>query len=259
MLIKPGTHTLRVRYWIKDYTTGTEGTITKNLGSFVYDKNTFYDMTANLDVRNYPANDYYMWDAQKLYWDGHEWDSAAPWQPTVNGQTDGRYPQNNGDPRWYNEVAPGTAATHTCAITPNVNELTWYVMKGDGHWDADELWTTMGHLYKGGMWLLKKANITGFSTEKAWDGIDHRPGLSNINSPATTGQPSASVISKYFYLPALGQYLWGQLKNVGINGYYWGATAGKWNGNTYNLGFGASGLEIYDNSRFCGFKVWAFQ
>ena len=29
-------------------------------------------------------------------------------------------------------------------------------------YDGDKLWTTMGHLYKGGMWLKKKAYISGY-------------------------------------------------------------------------------------------------
>ena len=29
-------------------------------------------------------------------------------------------------------------------------------------YDGDELWTTMGHLYKGGMWFKKKVYISGF-------------------------------------------------------------------------------------------------
>ena len=39
MVIKPGTHILRVRYWVKDNATGTEGTITKLLPSTAYTSN----------------------------------------------------------------------------------------------------------------------------------------------------------------------------------------------------------------------------
>ena len=70
MFIKPGTHKLKIRYWLKDLVTGTEGTITKASGSFVYDKNTYYDMTADLDIRAYNGDNYYMWDAQQQYWYG---------------------------------------------------------------------------------------------------------------------------------------------------------------------------------------------
>ena len=36
MVIKPGTHTLRVRYWVKDVATNVEGTITKTLPATAY-------------------------------------------------------------------------------------------------------------------------------------------------------------------------------------------------------------------------------
>ena len=79
MVIKPGTHTLKVRYWVHDVVTDVEGSITKTYPSTSYASNTYYDMTANLDVKNYDGNHYYMWDAQQNYWSGHEWNSANPW------------------------------------------------------------------------------------------------------------------------------------------------------------------------------------
>ncbi len=50
MVIKPGTHTLKVRYWVKDVATHVEGTITKTYSSTAYASNTYYDMTADLNV-----------------------------------------------------------------------------------------------------------------------------------------------------------------------------------------------------------------
>ena len=107
MLIKPGAHTLKVRYWVKDYDTNVEGTITKVLPSFNYDKNTYYDMTANLNVCDYDGNHYYMWDAEKQYWYGYEWTkhlTGNTGQPTLNGNSSSNYAQSNSDvSRWYNE------------------------------------------------------------------------------------------------------------------------------------------------------------
>ena len=54
MVIKPGIHTLQVRYWLKHVATNEEGTITKTLSSFNYLKNNYYDMKANLDTRSSP-------------------------------------------------------------------------------------------------------------------------------------------------------------------------------------------------------------
>lgn len=153
VVIKPGTHTLKVRFWLKDYVTNVEGTVTKEYPSFVYAANTYYSMPSELKVTNY-TTPYYMWDAQKPYWYGHEWDSptytAGTDQPVLANQTGSAYPQSNAAPRWSNDTYNGLghmiSASHNPLFTslPNANELTWYVMGGDPHWDGDELWTTMG-------------------------------------------------------------------------------------------------------------------
>ena len=106
MVIKPGTHTLKVRYWVKDVATNVEGTITKTLPSTAYASNTYYDMTANLDVKNYDGDHYYMWDAQQQYWYGYEWTKHFPGdtgQPTLNNNSSSNYAQNNSDSRYYHE------------------------------------------------------------------------------------------------------------------------------------------------------------
>ena len=237
MLIKPGTHTLKVRYWVKDYDTNVEGTITKVLPSFNYDKNTYYDMTANLNVKDYRADKYYMWDAQQNYWAGHEWNSASPWQPTLESQpANPNYAQSNTDSRWYHEggtIGVRFDATQSCATLPNANELSWYCMYGDPRWDGDELWTTMGHLYKGGMWFKKKSVLQAehhYDTEKSADGsTDMRTtgkSYNNTNSSINdSGLPSPADAGKYFYLPALGYYGYGYLYRVGDGGYFWSSHA----------------------------------
>ena len=264
MVIKPGTHTLRVRYWVKDVATNVEGTITKLLPSTTYAKNTYYDMTANLNITNYDGDKYYMWDAQQNYWAGHEWNSAAPWQPTLTTQlANPNYPQSNSDLRYYNEgsASPRLDATQSCATLPNVNEMTWYAKEGDPRWDADELWTTMGHLYKGGMWFKKKAYISGYNSNTAVDGTDWRTnGNSNTWSVSQT-LPSAADANKYFYLPALGYYLSGKLNYVGINGRYWSSSASPWtSNNAYHLNFGSSSVRVYDSlGRNGGYSIGGFE
>ena len=252
MVIKPGTHTLRVRYWIKDNATGTEGTITKLLPSTAYASNTYYDMTANLNVRDYDGDKYYMWDAQQNYWSGHEWNKVNPWQPVLNGNSNSNYAQNNGDPRYYNEAftyGADNKATHTsCKDLPNVNEMTWYAAKGEPRWDADELWTTMGHLYKGGMWFKKKANISGFDANKAVDGTDWRTNGKTQSWSISQTLPDAADAGNYFYLPALGLYTFGHLFSVGGIGYYWSSSAiPSGSGFAYGLNFN-SGLVGVDGN-----------
>lgn len=223
MVIKPGTHALTIRYWVKDYVTGIEGTITRTVGSRLFDRNKYYNIVSELDVKDYSGNNYYMWDAQKQYWEGYEWTHKNPaWQPTTNGGGSSVYPQGSADPRYCNG---GSTATQSCVIAPNVNEIAWYVMKGDPRWDDDELWTTMGHLYKGGMWFLKKANISGFSTEHAYDGADWRTFSSDVkNTTLKPGIPSVAERNKSFYLPALGYYNYGTFNNPGTWGAYWTST-----------------------------------
>ena len=265
MVIKPGTHTLRVRYWVKDVATNVEGTITKLLPSTTYAKNTYYDMTANLNITNYDGDKYYMWDAQQNYWAGHEWNSANPWQPTLSTQpANPNYAQSNTDSRYYNEGSgsPRFDATHaSCKDLPNVNEMTWYAANGDPRWDADELWTTMGHLYKGGMWFKKNAYISGYNSNTAVDGTDWRTnGNSNSWSVSQT-LPSAADAGKYFYLPALGYYLSGKLNYVGINGRYWSSSASPWtSNNAYHLNFGSSSVRVYGSlGRNGGYSVGVFE
>ena len=268
MVIKPGTHILRVRYWVKDVATNVEGTITKTLPATAYASNTYYDMTANLDVRNFDGHDYYMWDAQQNYWAGHEWDKANPWQPTLTTQpANSNFAQSNTDPRYYNEAftyGADNKATHSpCSTLPNVNEMTWYADKGDPRWDEDELWTTMGHLYKGGMWFKKKSVLLAehhYDTEKSFDGTDWRTNGSGDSWSVSHTLPSAADANNYFYLPFSGYYDSGQLKNVGDRGHYWLSSAyPSSSGFAYTLYFDSGIVGVGYNDRYRGFRVSGFE
>ena len=269
MVIKPGTHTLRVRYWVKDVATNVEGTITKSLPATAYASNTYYDMTANLNVRNYDGDHYYMWDAKKQYWYGYEWTKHLPGntgQPTLNGRSSSNYAQSNTDPRYYHEGGSHSRfdATQSCATLPNVNEMSWYVMYGDPRWDGDELWTTMGHLYKGGMWFKKKSVLQSkgkYSKEKSADGTtDMRTSLApkqyrNTNS---FGPPSAADAGNYFYLPALGFY-YGWLSSIGY-GYYWSSSGDpRGRSSAFYLYFDVNEVSIGTDTRDTGYRVGTFK
>ena len=251
VVIKPGTHTRKIRYWVKDIVTGTEGTITKTLASATYDQNKYYNITANLNVKDYDGDHYYAWDAKEQFWKGHEWNNGGS-QPTLNynipgATTSSDYPMS-GD-RYQNLSFPGygvsNSATESCTIAPNVNELGWYILKGDPRWDEDELWTTMGHLYKGGMWFKKKAYISGYNENYAPDGSDWRAtGLINGADPSET-LPSAADASKYFYLPTLGYYMQGRLLFVGQYGNYWSSSAvGLTPNGAYALSFSRNSVTL---------------
>ena len=277
MVIKPGTHILKVRYWLKDVAANVEGTITKVLPSTAYASNTYYDMTANLDVKNYDGDHYYMWDAEKQYWYGYEWTqhlSGNTGQPTLNGNSSSNYAQSNSDvSRWYHEGGGSgrfDATRSSCKDLPNANEMSWYCMYGDPRWDADELWTTMGHLYKGGMWFKKKSVLQAashYDTEKSADGItDLRTTYTeytNNNLSINSGVPSAADANKYFYLPALGRYDFGLQYSVGDVGYYWSSSAKPWDSGggvffAYSLGLSDSYITVSNSERCGGFRAQPF-
>ena len=275
MVIKPGTHTLRVRYWVKDVATNVEGTITKTLPATAYASNTYYDMTANLNVHNYDGDHYYMWDAQQQYWYGYEWTKHLPGntgQPILNGNSSSNYAQSNSDvSRWYNESYPGSGvsnpAIHSCKDLPNANEMFWYCMYGDPRWDGDELWITMSHLYKGGMWFKKKSVLQAeghYDTEKSADGTtDIRTAWKNYNNNSSSinnsGLPSAADANNYFYLPALGYYTSGQLYLVGNTGLYWSSSAYTAGIEAYYLLFSSGSVRVGSGARYNGLREEAFQ
>ena len=272
MVIKPGTHTLKVRYWVKDLVTDVEGTITRTLSSETYKSNTYYDMTAKLDARDYDGDHYYMWDAQEQYWKGHEWWSSNKDQPVLIGHRNGNFPKSNADPRYHNEAytyGVNNPATHTpCKDLPNANELTWYCAYGDPRWDEDEVWTTMGHLYKGGMWFKKKSVLLTeghYNSNTAFDGADwRRLNKSQVWFPPLT-PPSAADAGNYFYLPALGSYdifyNSSLLNHVGVIGDYWSSSAYPWDSRyAYKLNFFRGSLQVFSwSSRNNGYRVGTFE
>ena len=266
MVIKPGTHTLRIRYWVKDVATNIEGTITKIIPSHTFAKNEYVNMTADLDTRVYDGNNYYMWDAEKQYWEGYEWTKNLPagvGQPTYYYSSSINYPKVYTDSRWYHTGGGSGVrfdATQSCASLPNVNELTWYAVYGDPRWDEDEVWTTMGHLYKGGMWFKKKSQISGYNPNTAYDGSDWRTVNKNESWSVSSTLPSAADANNYFYLPALGEYDDGQLNNVGSFGKYWSSSANsQYVDQAYTLFFDSGIVGVNYRNRRYGFRVGGFE
>ena len=270
MLIKPGTHTLKVRYWIKDYVTNVEGAITKTLPSYNYAKNTYYDMTASLDAKNYDSN-YCLWDAQQPFWYGHEWNAPNPadrWQPLVSVKP---FPHaseliNPTDTRAASTAFPGQGvrndAVNLCKDCPNANEIAWYAEKGDPRFDADQVWTTMGHLYKGGFWLKKKSkmaldNSTTVANIESMgpDGTDWC--TSSISKTVTktysiTTLPSATEAVNYFFVPSIGYGLglsgFEEFTMNGTLGVFWslsGCAESAGNASAYSFHLNYYNSQIY--------------
>ena len=269
-VVAPGTHTFRIRYWLRNTTDNPDGPIEGTISKIVTlncAAGSIHDVTANLNPHDYDGTKYYMWDAQQNYWAGHEWNSANPWQPVLNGHSnDDNFPRSNSDPnhRYYHEGSGSPFdATQSCANLPNVNEMTWYAAKGEPRWDADELWTTMGHLYKGGMWFKKKSVLQAeshYNSNTAYDGTDWRTNGNDKSWSASQTLPSAADANKYFYLPALGIYYSGRLNNVGIGGNYYSSSAYPWDSSdAYGLYIGSGIAFVYYNIRDVACRVGGFE
>ena len=136
------------------------------------------------------------------------------------------------------------------------------------------LWATMGHLYKGGMWFLKKdkiasknhKNVTDLA-DAAPDGADYRglgdpSGAWNItNNTLNPNQLSNNEIVDYFFLPAIGQYFNGNISDLGFFGAYWSSSAGAYHNNWgFGMSFLSNSVTISDSYiRHDGFRVQPFE
>ena len=279
-VVAPGTHTFRIRYWLRNTTDNPAGPIEGTVSKIITlncTAGSIQDITANLNPHDYDGNHYYMWDAEKQYWEGYEWNKGGS-QPTISqgltGATSSNdYAQNSSDTnhRYYNEAPSPLQATHSCATLPNANEMSWYCMAGDPHWDTNELWTTMGHIYKGGMWFKKKSVLkaeNNYDTEKSYDRLtDLRTTWKNYNNSSVSSDlPSVANAGNYFYLPTLGWYYSNyishscQLLGIGSNVGYWSSSADPSNNlQACSLSFSSVGVLVQVNSRHDGFRVGTFE
>ena len=153
---------------------------------------------------------------------------------------------------------------------PNAHEAAWYIMKGDPHWD-DKLWTTMKHLYKGGMWFKKKSVLQAegnYSTEHGPVGLtDLRTKYETIsNNSITQSPPAPAVADNYFYLPVLGNYYGGgggEQSFVGKYGYYWTSSSFPESLSltqiySWVLSYGNDGISLGYISRYMGMRAQPF-
>ena len=268
VVIAPGTHQLTMKYTLFDPATNVSGEMEKTV-NIAASVNSMTDITANLTPTNY-NNEYYTWDAAvgQHYWKGYEWNNANAFlrqQPTVSGTANAAYapldsPESVSNPRGYRDdtghARPYPDANRSAKDDPNINECLWYCLNGDPHWDGETLWSTMGHLYAGGMWFLKKNKIVGFSSTIAPDGQDYRyhyERKENTNIPQTKPSNTAD----YFYLPAFGFYESGLLYYVGQNANYWSRSAYLIQDNrAYDLGFKHDVVAVNFNESYKDFSLF---
>ena len=250
MVLAPGTyHNFTVEYRLYDQKTLVYGTVSKNYGQLTFHAGQNKKVVADLPVPNYAKNRFYMWDAAVGQ---NAWKNYENYQPILNEGLDSHYPTASTDARWYNPVLLPTKASRSAKDCPNANEMLWYLMYGDPHWDPS-IWSTMKHLYDGGMWLKKRSVIAADQhmtlqqlKDAAPGGTDFTkvyPSYPNIytayvkdNTNVILGKPSNS--SDYIFLPTTGFYhaYDGKLRCVGTRGYYWSSTPRPVGGlNAYNL------------------------
>ena len=265
MVIAPGSYNLTIVYTLKDVINGVSGNITKKLNGFVCPEGKIRDITVNLTPLTLSRSKYYMWDAKFDYWYNHL---------KADGTPDGNYPQNNSDPRWYHEGSGVFSATESCKDCPNVNEMLWYALKGDAHWETINVCAENGHLKQmdmAGIWLKKKTKI--MADEKITEAqmkngypkvspVDYRTTTISwaipFSAPSTTPVPNTT---DYFFLPAWDFYMTGWQNPIGIRGYYWSSSSHPTNsGEAYYLDFTDYLVMVTHNyGRYYGFQVRVFE
>ena len=271
VVIAPGIHALKVKYTVLDAKNKIM-TITKSYRSHYFGAKMICDIPVNLGVMHYSGHDYYMWDAAKNYWSGHEWNAATPWQPTVTDKTNAGYPKSKkADPsRWYHEGSGAFEASVNPLFKklPNVNEMGWYVLKGDAHWDNSTQWEVFGKTYTGGIWLKKLSVIAQENGKKPAalklkdpKGNDLRVLGDYYDILPKKGKPADREIRKYFFLPALGWYNNGKLYRLGSAGSCWTSSANPYHSDcAYTLYFDSSDVTLlYYDSRYDGLVAQPFE
>ncbi len=239
VVIAPGERKLSVKYTVFSVKDNKELTLTKSYPLHNFAVNQICDIPVSLDesdIFKYSGHNYYMWDAKENYWSGHEWDSDAPWQ-RKDGKKDLHYPKSKSadGARWYNEEgdigASIGASNPLFKKLPNSQELAWYVLKGDAHWDNTTKWKAFGRTCTGGIWLKKLSVIAqevgkSLSYLKQYypDGINREGADFWKECPILkSGKPDKK--DDYFFLPALGSYMDGALYNLGKGGLYWSSSS----------------------------------
>ena len=282
IVVKPGTYSnINVEYTLRDPANYVMGTITKSYTNVTFEAGKNTPIRMSLKVKEYPGNDYYMWGAYQNYWAGFEWNNpilSKRTQPVLEGRSNttdappswntwisSHTPRDFNDVMGYTDVtgsSPAVTPQATAIGSPNVNEWLWYLKKGDPHYDRTTLWASMGHLYNGGMWILKKSKIPNFSSNHAPDETTDytrtttKVSYNSQDEGKTIPQGKPSNLSNYFYLPCFGQYWAGRLDNMGGMCGYWSSTVVPDETYfAYSVTLFDNHVELHNNfGRNCGFK-----
>ena len=115
------------------------------------------------------------------------------------------------------------------------------------------------------MWFKKKSVLIAeghYNTEKSADGVtDMRTTDKPYNNThSSSSLPSAADANNYFYLPALGYYIFGRLNDIGNFGMFWSSSSPS-GGNTdaYRFYFNNGNIYLDGGTRNIGCRVQAFE
>lgn len=259
VVMAPQTTALNIIYHLFNPATNMSGTVTKNIASATFSAGTIYDITSNLGADYTAEIKPYMWDAKKWVFDGQT-EPYTMQNPLTTGSgvpsTNPQWAQSNADDRWYNETPQAGSpviAQNSCKDCPTGYQLTWYITHYP-YFDAEELWTAEGQVYKGVLRLRKwntlvadfGASATSIPTAPAEGSVDEAtPGIPNgRNFNVHFDTPVPSDMTKYFALPAA-------YSSATVTNDYWNAgkyarliddSNGYW-GSTTRQGAVSSGAE----------------
>ena len=110
------------------------------------------------------------------------------------------------------------------------------------------------------MWFKKKSQIGGFNAYMGYDGTNWSSNGYSNSWPVLNTLPSAADANNYFYLPALGEYFYDQLRNLGNYGCYWSSSAFQLDSfAAYSLYFDSGSVSVYNKNRYGGFRIDGFE
>ena len=271
-VIQPGIHTITIRYTIKPeiMVNGVEGatfTIEKTIASRTYNIGGVTTIKHQLGAEMYSPYLFHLWDAEQPCWKDQPVENVPYYVNHKNPAAN--YPKNaETDPdRWYNtETNAPEQAKNSCKELPNVNAMTWYVLKGDPRWETNYPWFINGsggaHIYTYGAWFLKWDNLPDKPTDYTKRDCPQTPlgedghytqlsadkYIVSTNDYKTKGRPSNAEIENYFFLPAIPHILSDGRLGDGrddIHGCYWSSSPrpGAGDYESYSLGFTSNSVN----------------
>jgi uncharacterized repeat protein (TIGR02543 family) len=164
----------------------------------------------------------------------------------LNGGFDGNYYQWNASGPY--PISSGTGSC--CSICPTYTQACMYLGAGVYYGDGPTgySYTVSGVTSSKGLWVKKKAYISGFDSGTA-------PKVTTMTQESAlfhTGQPSD--LSQYFFLPAVGSEVTQGVSLV-TQGWYWTNTANG-SSDAYLLNFSSSGCMVVPGAKIGGRTLW---